>query len=186
METMPFKITNMKVRGKIKKIDIKKRQIVVVAQNDISKQKFDATINISDKTTFFDLASSKEFDAKKMKKGEYITAWGSVFDNADDKNITTEGLSVFKNVKGNEKPDKMPELIQIKNITQDGYTVKIKENSEFTWFVNKNTQITSLDGKTLKASDLKEGQKCFGYIDVNASSKTKETEVVSSKIITLK
>ncbi len=186
LPAVPFKIANMKISGKIKAVDIKKKQITMEGTNDVSKQKFNATIKLSSATIFYDLATSKTYKTKSLKKGEYITIWVSVYEDDSAKNLTVDGYAIFKNAEKNDSPDKLPSLIKIKKIEKQKDKIKIKDDSEFSWIIPKNATIKLLNGKTAGPRDLKKGQRCLGYIDSKKSTRTKETEVVTSKLLIVK
>ena len=186
LPAVPFKIANMKISGKIKAVDIKKKQITMEGTNDVSKQKFNATIKFSSATIFYDLATSKTYKTKSSKKGEYITIWVSVYEDDFAKNLTVDGYAIFKNAEKNDSPDKLPSLIKIKKIEKQKDKIKIKDDSEFSWIIPKNATIKLLNGKTAGPRDLKKGQRCLGYIDSKKSTRTKETEVVASKLLIVK
>lgn len=124
--------------------------------------------------------------AKSLKKGEYITTWVSVYEDDSAKNLTVDGYAIFKNAEKNDSPDKLPSLIKIKKIEKQKDKIKIKDDSEFSWIIPKNATIKLLNGKTAGPRDLKKGQRCLGYIDSKKSTRTKETEVVASKLLIVK
>lgn len=186
METMSLNITHMRTSGQIKSIDTDKGELVLTAVDDTSGQKFDITAEFGKDAIYYDLATEKTFEKRELKEGEYISVWVSASDNADADNAAVDGYAVFRNVKGNEQPDKMPELICIHRISPADNGIRIQDDSEFTWDVKADTPIRTLDGRTVRFSELQVGQKCFAYIDMEASAKTRETEIVSSRILVLK